>query len=452
MMPLSFLDADVVETDSRGDQERLSRVAETALAASNGARGAELARRVPEVNDEGLRYQGWRVVVASSVGVFFASSFFMTFALLLRPLSDEFSWSRESISYAFGAMTLSVAVSIPLMGHLVDRLGPTWIAGPSLMLAGVAFASLSVLTAGLWHLYAVYIAIGLGFAGTSPVVYSRVVSGWFDRRRGRALGAVIASAGAGAVVHPPVIGALIPAAGWRGACLVYGLVMIAVGVPAVARWVREPRRHTLRGRTGSPGTAVSRALRSRIFWTLLLVVFGMTLALNAVIVHLPALLTDRGLAASEAVTVMSAMGGASVAGRLLTGWLIDRFDATHVAFVLLAIAALGAHLLADATSFSTAATAAVCMGFGTGGEVDVIPYLLSRYFGVQSMATLFGIIWTAIGLASTAGPILMGRAFDTTGSYASVLSALAVGVIAAAGLMLTLPAYRPRRAGVAPVG
>jgi hypothetical protein len=84
--------------------------------------------------------------------------------------------------------------------------------------------------------------------------------------------------------------------------------------------------------------------------------------------------------------------------------------------------------------------------------VDVIPYLLSRYFGIQALATLFGVIWTAVGLASTAGPILMARAFDATGSYASVLSALSVGVIAAAGLMLTLPPYRPPGADVAPVG
>jgi MFS family permease len=401
-----------------------------------------------DVNDESLRYQGWCVVVASSVGLFFASSFFMTFALLLRPLSDEFSWSRESISYAFGAMTLSVALSTPLMGHLVDRRGPMWITGPSLMLGAAAYASLSVLTANLWHLYAVYVVIGLAFAGTSPVVYSRVVSGWFDRRRGMALGAVIASAGAGAIVHPLVIQALIRAAGWRGACLVHGLVIVAVGVPVVARFVCEPHGHFLRTHSGHPGM-VSSALRSRIFWTLLVVVFGMTLALNGVVVHLPALLVDRGLPASQAVAVMSAMGGASVAGRLLTGWLIDRFDAKHVSFVLLAIAAVGAYLLADASSFSMGAIAAVCIGFGTGGEVDVIPYLLSRYFGIQSLATLFGVIWTAVGLASTAGPILMARAFDATGSYASVLSALGVGVIAAAGLMLTLPPYRPRSADVA---
>jgi MFS family permease len=404
------------------------------------------------VNDENLRYQGWRVVIASSLGLFFASSFHFTFALLLRPLSDEFSWTRESVSYAFGAMTLAIAVFAPLMGRLVDRQGPTWIVGPSLMLAASAFASLCVLTASLWHLYTVYVVIGLAFAGTSPVAYSRVVSAWFDRRRGIALGAVIASAGAGAIVHPPLIQALIRAAGWRGACLVHGLVIVAVGVPAVARFVREPHRHTLRTSSVNPGTPVGCALRSRIFWTLLVVVFGMNLALTGVMVHLSALLIDRGMPAGQAVAVMSAMGGASLAGRLLTGWLLDRFEAVRVASVLLAIAAAGAYFLASATSFSTAVIAAACIGFGTGGEVDVIPYLLSRYFGIQSLATLFGVIWTAVGLASAAGPILMGRAFDVTGSYVSVLFALAVGVIAAAGLMLTLPAYQPRRADVAPAG
>ena len=114
-----------------------------------------------------------------------------------------------------------------------------------------------------------------------------------------ALGVVIASAGAGAIVHPPVIQALILAAGWRVACLVHGLVIVAVGVPAVARFVREPPRRTLRTRSGNPGTAVGRALRSRIFWTLLVVAFGMTLAVNGVVVHLSALLIDRGLSGAR---------------------------------------------------------------------------------------------------------------------------------------------------------
>ena len=396
------------------------------------------------VNEESLRYEGWRVVASSGLAVFFACAFVFTFAVLLRPLAEEFTWSREAISFAFGAMTLSVAFAAPLVGHVVDRWGPRLIVAPSLMLAGCAFASLSALTPHLWHLYIVYVLIGLGSAGTSPVVYSRVVSRWFDRRRGVALAAMIASIGVGAIVHPPVIQELTRAVGWRGACLVLGILIMVIGVPIVVRFVREPDEGSVQQPGSVPGTLVKDALRSRIYWTLLVVVFGTTLALNGVVVHLSALLIDRGLPSSQAVGVMSAMGGASLAGRLLTGWLLDRFNAIRVSFVLLATAAVGAYLLAGATSFRAGAIAAACIGFGTGGEVDVIPYLLSRYFGIRSLATLFGVIWMAFGLAGAIGPILMGRAFDATGSYEGVLFGLAFGVIAAAALMLTLPGYASR--------
>lgn len=145
------------------------------------------------------------------------------------------------------------------------------------------------------------------------------------------------------------------------------------------------------------------------------------------------------------------MGAASLTGRLLTGWLLDRFSAIRVSFGLLAIAALGAYLLAGATSFRSSLVAAACIGFGTGGEVDVIPYLLSRYFGIRSLATLFGVIWMAFGLAGAAGPILMGRAFDSTGSYERVLVGMALGTFTAATLMLTLPTYQSRPVGVAQI-
>jgi MFS family permease len=86
-----------------------------------------------------------------------------------------------------------------------------------------------------------------------------------------------------------------------------------------------------------------------------------------------------------------------------------------VSFVLLTIAAFGTFLLADARTFLVELIAALSIGFGTGGEVDVVPYLLSRYFGLRSLSTLYGLNWTVWGLAGAAGPVLMGRVFDATG-------------------------------------
>jgi cyanate permease len=202
--------------------------------------------------------------------------------------------------------------------------------------------------------------------------------------------------------------------------------------------------------TGHTRAAVREALRSRTLWTLIVVVFGTTVTINGAIVHLSALLTDRGVTASRAALVVSVMSVASLLGRLMTGWLLDRFVATRVSFVLLAMAAAGTLLLARAESFTAGMTAAMLIGFGTGGEVDVIPYLLSRYFGLAALSTLFGTAWMAFGLAGAVGPMAMGRAHDATGSYEVVLVSMAVGTLAIAALILSLPPYdRHLRAEIA---
>ena len=394
-------------------------------------------------------YEGRGVVAASSAGVFFGSAFVFTFAVLLKPLAEEFSWSREAVSSAYASMTLAAAAAAPLTGHMVDRFGLQSISGPCLLLAACAFASLAVLTANLWHLFAVFAAIGFVGTGTSSIAYSRAVTSWFDRRRGVALALVISSSGLGAVVHPSAMQALVALVGWRGACLAVGAVIAAVGVPIVLRFVRE-RASGSHARTAAPGHAVGEALRSRLFWTLIVVVFGSTIAMNGAIVHLSALLTDRGVPAAHAALAVSAMGAASLAGRLTTGWLLDRFAATRVSFVLLTIAALGTFLLSDARSPGMGVFAAGLIGFGAGGELDVTPYLLSRYFGLRSLSTLFGFNWTAWGLAGALGPVLLGRAFDSTGSYELVFLQFAAATLAVAALMLTLPAPESARTRPSP--
>jgi MFS family permease len=136
------------------------------------------------------------------------------------------------------------------------------------------------------------------------------------------------------------------------------------------------------------------------------------------------------------------MGGAILAGRLMTGCLLDRFFAPRVAFCLFALSALGTFLLANAHTLPVGLGAAALIGFGMGGEGDVTPYLLSRYFGLKSFSTLYGLSWTAYAIAGATGPIIMGRAFDATGSYRALLLQLTVATLAAGSLMLFLPRYK----------
>jgi MFS family permease len=395
------------------------------------------------VDENRLSYAGWPVVAACSVGVFFATVPIHTFGVFLQPLCDQFSWSRESASSAYGTLTLLAAVSAPCLGWLLDRFGARRVSLPSLALSGLAVASLSLLTAELWQLRATFGLLGLVMMGASPIAYSRAIFGWFDARRGRALGVMLAGAAVSGIVLPPTARALIDITGWRLAWLALGLGTLLVALPIAVAFLRDANsrdRASAAQRQHTAGVSVADALGTRVFWTLAVVMFLHTLASNAALVHVVALLVDRGVPPSQAALAVSAMGAASLAGRLLTGALLDRFAATRVAVALLSIAALGTFILADAGSFLTGALAVMCIGFGTGGEVDVTPYLLSRHFGLKSLSTLYGLTWTAWGVAGAAGPLLLGRAFDATGSYAIALSELGFITLVAAGLMLTIPA------------
>ena len=192
----------------------------------------------------------------------------------------------------------------------------------------------------------------------------------------------------------------------------------------------------------SAGASVGEGLRSRVFWILVAVLFVSSVAQNGAITHLSALLTDRGVSTAGAALALSAMGAASLAGRLITGSLLDRFFAGRVSFVLLVFSAFGTFLLSNAHSSAMGIVASMFIGFGMGGEADVTPYLLSRYFGLRSFSTLYGLTWSAYACAGAIGPVIMGKAFDATGSYETLLVVLAVFVAGAGTLMLLMPAYQ----------
>jgi predicted MFS family arabinose efflux permease len=408
--------------------------------------------RGSDLQEHDAAYEGWRVAVAAGVGVFvsFASVLVYTFAIFLKPLSEEFGWSRESVSAAFGIAAMTVAVCSPPLGYLLDRHHPRRIILPAMAVFGSAFASLSLLTPRLWHLYAVFFVLGVVGNGTAQMAYSRAVSSWFDRRRGMALAVVMSGGAIGAIVLPPATEALVASLGWRAAFLAIGAMVLVVGLPAVALFIRERPSAGVHGDHNISGATLREGLSSRVFWIAVVVLFGSSIAQNGALTHMSALLTDRGVSASGGAIALSAMGAASLVGRLMTGWLLDRFFAGRVAFGLLAAAALGTLLLATADSLATGVVAAALIGIGMGGEADVTPYILSRYFGLRAFSMLYGLTWTFYAVAGAVGPVLMGRAFDATGSYEALLTQLAVVTLLVGGLMLLLPAYGSAFPGTTP--
>lgn len=401
----------------------------------------ELAARASESR---RGYYGWRVVLAASLGVMvgFGSLFVYTFGVFMKPLGADFGWSREAISRGFGFAALMLAASSPTLGHWLDRYGPRRIILPCMTIYGCGIASLALLRPHLWQFYATCIVLGMVGNGAAHLAYSRAISTWFEKRLGMAFALVMAGAGLGSMILPFFAQTLISRAGWRAAYLGLGCLALAVGLPLTWRYVHE-RAHEHHPDNAAPplGMTWQQGLRTYPFWIIVAVLFVGSVSMNGTITHLVALLTDRGVSPGGAALSASMLGGSSLVGRLAIGWVLDRFFGARVACAVYLLSAVGILALARADTLLVGCLAAGLIGVGAGGEADVTPYLLTRYYGRHAFSTLYGITWTFYAIAGAIGPVILGRAFDSTGSYTSLLTLLAVAVALAAALMLLLPRY-----------
>jgi MFS family permease len=301
---------------------------------------------------------------------------------------------------------------------------------------------LSLLHFGLWQFYLTCFVLGVVGNGAAHLAYSRSISTWFHRRLGMALSFVMVGAGLGAMILPVVAQTIITRFGWRAAYGSLGGLALLLGLPLSWRFIRE------RNSDGPTSAAVvhsgmtwQQGSRSFAFWIITAILFVSSISMNGAITHLSALLTDRGITAGNAALCASILGGSSLLGRVVVGWLLDRFFGPRVALVINLITALGIFLLARASSFPAGCIAAALIGVGAGGEAAITPYLLTRYFGLRAFSTLYGLTWTFYAAAGAIGPVILGRAFDATGSYSSLLALLAAVLGLAAATNLLLPRY-----------
>jgi len=398
----------------------------------------------PGLTEFDLGYYGWRVVLAACFGTMagFGSLFVYTFSVFVKPLSAEFGWSREAISTGFAIAAVTLGLASPLLGRWIDRFGPRRIILLCMTVFGCGIASLALLRSGLWQLYLTCFVLGVVGNGAAHLAYSRSISTWFQQRLGTALAFVMVGAGLGAMILPVVTQAIISRAGWRAAYGSLGGLALLLGLPLSWRYIRERERTAHKSSVVKhSGMTWQQGLRSLAFWVITAILFVSSISMNGAITHLSALLTDRGITSTDAALCASMLGASSLLGRVAVGWLLDRFFGAHVAFAVNLITAFGVFLLARAGSFPAGCLAAALIGVGAGGEAAITPYLLTRYFGLRGFSTLYGLTWTFYAAAAAIGPVILGRAFDVTGSYASLLVLLAAALGLAAAMNLLLPRY-----------
>jgi MFS family permease len=398
--------------------------------------------------EDKLSYPGWRVVAICQVGVLtgIATIFFSLFTLLMKPWQQDFGWNLEQISRAFSLAAISVAICSPIMGKLFDRFEPRRLITAMMLAFGMGIVSLAWLTPHLGRLYFTAVYIGVTGTGTYQLGYTRIVASWFERRLGMALSIVVAGSGLGSIFFPPIVQHCITVYGWRHTYFALAMLPICIGAPLTFFFAPSAPTDARRGSAYSPLNEVSgidwkAALMTRSFWLIALGVCCMSLAENGAISHLAPLLSGQHIKPQQAAIIVSILGGSGVAGRLFLGWILDHLQGSYIAACSLFFAGAGIFLLGRSRSFHDAVIAAVLAGLGLGCEFDLMPYMLKRYFGLRSFATMFGFIYTAYALSGAISPLILGHIYDVTGSYTHIISIFSGSTVLSAFCMLALPAY-----------
>ena len=357
---------------------------------------------------------------------------------------EDLGWSRAQVTSGNALSKLLVG---PLFGFLagviVDRFGPR-----RLMLAGIAMAGLALIGLGgtttLSAFYFFYLFNALGYVCGGPLPNQVLLSRLFDKGRGKAMGFAYLGIGIGGMLVPLLAHVLIGQFGWRLALRLLGVLIIVLAFPA-AFFVREPPA----GGSGAPGTpaepvSIVPVLKRPAFY---LLAFGSMASIGAIggtIQNMKLYLAlDKGMAQGLIAQVLSLVLAGSIVGRILMGWLADRWPRKRVMLLVYLIVAGAIPLLAVAPTTVALKIAGFLFGVGLGGDYMIIPLMAADLFGLKVMGRLMGIVLTADGVAEALVPMAVATIRDQTGSYtmgfALLVTLAALGAVAVA----LLPGRRP---------
>ena len=411
-------------------------------------------------------YYGWVVVGASGTAVFARMApAITTLTVFIYPMSQELGWSRTLISGAVSAGALSSIVLSPVIGWAIDRFGSRPVLVSGVLTVGASMISMAWATLPATF-YLAYAAARVVFHTASPIGASTVVSRWFIRMRGRAIGVVFFCGAIGGVVFTMTAAVVIDSFGVEAAWISLGVIVLAVAfLPNVLLVAERPGVFGLRpdGDTdttdyphrgqqiGASATAVAdsdswtlaQATRTLAFWILVLTGFATFFVHAGVNVHIAAYLQDKGLSLTNAASVVTASWVVSAAGSVAWGWLLERAPARVLYAVMLAMLAGSVLLLFSASNIGGALAAAALIGLVAAGGNITPAVMYADYYGRASLGKIRGMGEIGVLVGQSTGPLLAGVVFDLRGSYTLIF--IIFSAIAATGSVLVLNARRPSR-------
>ena len=403
----------------------------------------------------------WPIVLGVFTCLMFSvgSLVLYSYGVFAPELMGAFGWSRAEVAGGILAHNLGIVLGAPLSGYLADRYGGRIVILISVVIFSALWASLYVLSPPIWNFYAVLAAIPIIAGGAMPIAYSKIVVGWFDRQRGLALGLSLAGVGVGATIIPPLTQALIGEFGWREAYLSLAFLALVIPLPMAFLLLFEREKQNKAGRwlssqlvapelaTAPKASAATNTdqklggsvIGSRALWVMMLFFLVTGVALTAAIVNLVPILSEKGLTRESAAMVASVMGIAVIGGRVIIGLLLDRVAARIVIAGVCLGPALAFLVLAYGEGVAIGILAAALLGFAVGAEVDIMAYLVSRFFPPGLFGRLYGLMFSAFVIGGAIGPLLVGYLRDSTGTYDSGLLGMSAIMALSILIILALP-------------
>ena len=354
---------------------------------------------------------------------------------------QQFGWTRAQVT---SGNALSKLVVGPIFGFLagwiVDRFGPRRLMMIGILMAGGALVGLgSISSLGLFYFF--YLFNALGYVCGGPLPNQVLLTEWFDRSRGKAMGFAYLGIGIGGATVPLISHALAQHFGWQTSLRLLGLLMVVASLPLVLLLKERPARTTI-GAATSPSPMA--AFRRSSFYLLTLGSMCSIAAVSGTQQNLKLFLSlDRHFTQGDAAKVLSLVLACSIVGRLLIGWLADRFSKKYVMLLTYLLVTAGIPLMFLGQTRLILYASAAIFGIGLGGDYMIIPLMTAEIFGIEILGRLLGVILTAGSIAEAGAPWLIGRLRDTSGSYRESCFVL-VGIALLGGIaVLGLPG--PRR-------
>ena len=390
-------------------------------------------------------FYGWWIVVAAFLNLFFAVGIiFYGFPVFYPAFVESLGFLRAQVTQGFLLGFLVAGLPFGLLaGAVIDRIGARGV-----ILSGAGLVGISLLLMGsmtrLWHYELFCIMEVLGYVLAGPIANQVLVAHWFHMRRGRAMGYAYLGLGLGGVISPLLVHFLMRNFGWRHALEIVGLLILLVLFP-VGIWITRSTPGEMgllpdgaesvglteerNSATVSPASGVGAAIRSANFW---LILAGSTLvmgAIGSVIQHFILFLKDQGYSVTTATRFSTALLASSLGGRVVVGYLADRFRKKNTMALFYALLSASLLFLGMARRPVAVWTFALIFGFSMGADYMLIPLVTAECFGTASLGKLLALIIMGYSLGQWGAPWMAGRIFDSQHSYE-----LAWKIMAAAGL------------------